>query len=74
MSLLITGQKAPETATIIQAISIPLGCLPELDDKIIAKDPRHLGYKIYRKQAVIELDASSLLARFHSAGCCYARY
>lgn len=47
----------------IQALTIPLGCLLELDDNtLLLKTSTYLSYKIRRNQARTELEAFFLLA------------
>lgn len=47
----------------IQALTIPLGCLLELDDNtLLLKTSTYLSYKIWRNQARTELEAFFLLA------------
>lgn len=52
-----------EPPLTIQALTIPLGCLLELDDNtLLLKTSTYLSYKIRRNQARTELEAFFLLA------------
>lgn len=61
--LLVRG--IPESTLRIKISAIPLGCSPELDLKILLLKTTYFGHRILKNQAGTDLEALSLLLRFH---------